>query len=76
IDLIDISCEFTDDIHSSNDLWHVLKESHDVDSVIPSDRFDLELFTAYTINMDNDGQLRQKRIRAGYFYVKSIMRYV
>ncbi|CAF4271363.1 unnamed protein product, partial [Adineta steineri] len=36
-----IACEFAGDIHSPNDLWHVLKEGCDIGSAIPSDRFDL-----------------------------------
>ncbi|CAF4016276.1 unnamed protein product [Adineta steineri] len=55
------------DIHSPNDLWHVLKESRDVGSVTSIDRFDLESFTAHMLNMDNNGQFRQKLLRAGYF---------
>ncbi|CAF4065322.1 unnamed protein product, partial [Adineta steineri] len=41
IALIGIACEFAGDIHSPNDLWHVLKEGCDIGSAIPSDRFDL-----------------------------------
>ncbi|CAF0960710.1 unnamed protein product [Adineta steineri] len=67
IALIGISCEFAGDIHSPNDLWDALKESRDVGSTTPIDRFDLESFTAHMINMDNNGQLRQKLLRAGYF---------
>ncbi|CAF4069396.1 unnamed protein product [Adineta steineri] len=67
IALIGMSCEFAGDIHSPNDLWDALKESRDVGSTTPIDRFDLESFTAHMINMDNDGQLRQKLLRAGYF---------
>ncbi|CAF1059333.1 unnamed protein product [Adineta steineri] len=67
IALIGISCEFAGDIHSPNDLWNALKESRDVGSAIPIDRFDIESFTAHMFNMDNNGQLRQKLLRAGYF---------
>ncbi|CAF0906434.1 unnamed protein product [Adineta steineri] len=67
IALIGMSCEFAGDIHSPNDLWDALKESRDVGSTTPIDRFDLESFTAHMINMDNNGQLRQKLLRAGYF---------
>ncbi|CAF4262995.1 unnamed protein product, partial [Adineta steineri] len=63
IALIGIACEFAGDIHSPNDLWHVLKEGCDIGSAIPSDRFDLESFTAHMLNMDNDGQLHQKLLR-------------
>ncbi|CAF4035491.1 unnamed protein product, partial [Adineta steineri] len=52
------------DIHSPNDLWDALKESRDVDSATPINRFDLESFTAH---MDNNGQLHQKLLRVGYF---------
>ncbi|CAF4031429.1 unnamed protein product [Adineta steineri] len=60
---IGISCEFTDDIHSPNDLWDALKESRDVGSATPIDRFDLESFTAHIHNMHNNGQLLQKILR-------------
>ncbi|CAF1090285.1 unnamed protein product [Adineta steineri] len=76
IAVIGIACEFAGDIHYANDLWHVLKESHDVGSTKPIDRFDLESFTAHMLNTDNNGQFRQKLHRAGYFYVKSTMEYV
>ncbi|CAF1573677.1 unnamed protein product [Adineta steineri] len=64
IALIGMSCEFAGDIHSPNDLWDALKESRDVGSTTPIDRFDLESFAAHMLNMDNDGQLRQKLLRA------------
>ncbi|CAF0867533.1 unnamed protein product [Adineta steineri] len=67
IALIGISCECAGDIHSPNDLWDALKESRDVGSTTPIDRFDLESFTAHMINMDNNEQLLQKLLRAGYF---------
>ncbi|CAF4327981.1 unnamed protein product, partial [Adineta steineri] len=60
IALIGMSCEFAGDIHSPNDLWDALKESRDVGSETPIDRFDLESFTAHMINMDNNGQFHQK----------------
>ncbi|CAF4077491.1 unnamed protein product [Adineta steineri] len=52
------------DIHSLNDLWYSLKESRDVGSATPIHRFDLESFTAHMHNMNNNGQLLQKRLRA------------
>ncbi|CAF0960789.1 unnamed protein product [Adineta steineri] len=64
IALIGMSCEFAGDIHSPNDLWHALKESRDVGSTTPIDRFDLKSFTAHMLNMDNNGQLHQKLLRA------------
>ncbi|CAF4317370.1 unnamed protein product [Adineta steineri] len=76
IALSGMSYEFAGDIHSPNDLWHVLKESRDIDSTTPIDRFHLESFAAHMINMDNDGQLRQKLLRVSYFHVKSTMGYV
>ncbi|CAF1114673.1 unnamed protein product [Adineta steineri] len=67
IALIGIACEFAGDIHSSHDLWHALKESRDVGSATPRDRFDLESYLGHMLNMDNNGQFRQKLLRAGYF---------
>ncbi|CAF1031241.1 unnamed protein product [Adineta steineri] len=64
IAVIGIACEFVGDIHSPNDLWYTLKESQDVGSATTIDRFDLESFTAHMHNMDNNGQLRQKLLRA------------
>ncbi|CAF0965590.1 unnamed protein product [Adineta steineri] len=64
IALIGMSCEFAGDIHSPNDLWHALKESRDVGSTTPIDRFDLKSFTAHMLNMDNNGQLHQQLLRA------------
>ncbi|CAF3725771.1 unnamed protein product [Adineta steineri] len=72
IALIGIPCEFTGAIHSPNDLWHVLKESHDVDNAKASDRFHLESFTAHMLNIDNDGQLRQKLLRADVACLSSL----
>ncbi|CAF4015291.1 unnamed protein product, partial [Adineta steineri] len=65
--IVGIACEFAGDIHSANDLWHALKDSRDVGSVIPCDRVDLESYCAHMLNKDNDGQFRQKLIRQGYF---------
>ncbi|CAF0911552.1 unnamed protein product [Adineta steineri] len=49
----------------SNDIQtHLPLESRDVDSAISSGQFDLESFTAHMINMDNNGQFRQKLCRA------------
>ncbi|CAF4057940.1 unnamed protein product [Adineta steineri] len=62
--VIDIACEFAVDIHSPNDLWYTLKESQDVGSATTIDRFDLKSFTAHILNMDNNGQLHQKLLRA------------
>ncbi|CAF1367709.1 unnamed protein product [Adineta steineri] len=72
IALIGISCEFAGDTPSPNDLWDALKESRDVGSAIPIGRFDLESFTAHMLNMDNNGQLRQKLLRTGYFIVEKL----
>ncbi|CAF1031260.1 unnamed protein product [Adineta steineri] len=55
-----INFNISSDIHSPNDLWDALKESRDVDSATPINRFDLESFTAH---MDNNGQLHQKLLR-------------
>ncbi|CAF1195338.1 unnamed protein product [Adineta steineri] len=65
--IVGIACEFAGDIHSANDLWHSLKDSRDVGSVIPRDRLDLESYCAHMFNKDNDGHFRQKLIRRGYF---------
>ncbi|CAF4379502.1 unnamed protein product, partial [Adineta steineri] len=64
IALIGISCEFAGDIHSPNDLWEALKESQDAGSATTIDRFDLESFIGHMLNMNNNGQLRQKLLRA------------
>ncbi|CAF4005527.1 unnamed protein product [Adineta steineri] len=64
IALIGISCEFAGDTPSPNDLWDALKESQDVGSATTIDRFDLKSFTAHMLNMDNNGQLHQKLLRA------------
>ncbi|CAF4145235.1 unnamed protein product, partial [Adineta steineri] len=56
------------DIHSLNDLWYSLKESRDVGSATPIHRFDLESFTAHMHNMNNNGQLLQKRLHAASFF--------
>ncbi|CAF1225021.1 unnamed protein product [Adineta steineri] len=64
IALIGMLCEFAGDIHSPNDLWHALKESQDVRSATTIDRFDLKSFTVHMLNMDNNGQLHQKLLRA------------
>ncbi|CAF1414769.1 unnamed protein product [Adineta steineri] len=53
--LTGMSCEFAGDIHSPNDVWHILKESRDVD---------LESFTAHMLNIDNNGQLHQQLLLA------------
>ncbi|CAF1251895.1 unnamed protein product [Adineta steineri] len=62
--IVGIACEFAGDIHCPNDLWHILKESRDIGSATPIDRFDLESFTAHMLNMDNDGQFHQKLLHA------------
>ncbi|UJR06874.1 hypothetical protein I4U23_011163 [Adineta vaga] len=67
IAIIGIACEFAGDIHCASDLWQALKESRDVGSIIPRDRFDLESYSAHMLNMDNHGQLHQKLLRRGYF---------
>ncbi|CAF4286602.1 unnamed protein product, partial [Adineta steineri] len=64
---IGIAYKFADDIYCANDLWYTLKESQDVRSATTIDRFDLKSFTAHMFNMDNNGQLHQKLLRAGYF---------
>ncbi|CAF1033738.1 unnamed protein product [Adineta steineri] len=64
IAVIGIVCEFAGDIYCADDLWYTLKESQDVGSATPIDRFDLKSFTAHMINMDNNGQLHQKLLRA------------
>ncbi|CAF4240130.1 unnamed protein product [Adineta steineri] len=64
IALSGMSYEFAGDIHSPNDLWHALKESRDIDSTTPIDRFDLESFAAHMLNMDNNGQFCQKLLRS------------
>ncbi|CAF3504412.1 unnamed protein product [Adineta steineri] len=67
IAIVGIACEFAGDIHCASDLWYALKHSQDVGSAIPRDRLDLESYCAHMLNKDNDGQLRQKLIRRGYF---------
>jgi acyl transferase domain-containing protein len=62
-----MACEFAGDIHSPADLWRALEESRDVGSAIPRDRFDLESYCAHMLNQDNEEQLQQKLLRAGYF---------
>ncbi|CAF1357702.1 unnamed protein product [Adineta steineri] len=61
---IGIAYKFADDIYCANDLWYTLKESQDVRSATTIDRFDLKSFTAHMFNMDNNGQLHQKLLRA------------
>ncbi|CAF0798925.1 unnamed protein product [Adineta steineri] len=63
IAVIRIACEFEGDIHSPNDLWHILKESRDIGSATLIDRFDPESFTAHMTNMDNNEQLHQILLR-------------
>ncbi|CAF4156406.1 unnamed protein product, partial [Adineta steineri] len=65
--IVGIACEFADDIHSPNDLWHALDESRDVGSEIPRDRLDIDSYCAHMFNMDNNQQFRHKIIRKGYF---------
>ncbi|CAF1055770.1 unnamed protein product [Adineta steineri] len=64
IAVIGIACEFAGDIYYANDLWYTLKESQDAGSAITIDRFDLESFIGHMLNMDNNGQLHQKLLRA------------
>ncbi|CAF1073612.1 unnamed protein product [Adineta steineri] len=47
---IGVACEFA--------------ESQDIGSATTIDRFDLKSFTAHMFNMDNNGQLHQKLLRA------------
>ncbi|UJR38888.1 hypothetical protein I4U23_031556 [Adineta vaga] len=67
IALIGIACEFAGDIHSAEDLWNVLKDSRDVGSSIPEDRFNLQSYCTHMLNEDNNNELEQKLLRRGYF---------
>ncbi|CAF4285608.1 unnamed protein product, partial [Adineta steineri] len=62
--VIGIAYKFAGDIYCANDLWYTLKESQDARSATTIDRFDLKSFTAHMLNMDNNGQLHQKLLRA------------
>ncbi|CAF4315210.1 unnamed protein product [Adineta steineri] len=64
IAVIGIACEFAGDIYCANDLWYTLKESQDAGSAITIDRFDLESFIGHMLNINNNGQLHQKLLRA------------
>ncbi|CAF4370244.1 unnamed protein product [Adineta steineri] len=64
IAVIGIAYIFAGDIHSPNDLWYTLKESQDVGSATTIDRFDLKSFTGHMLNINNNGQLHQKLLRA------------
>ncbi|CAF4321326.1 unnamed protein product [Adineta steineri] len=72
IAVIGIAYKFAGDIHCANDLWYTLKESQDVGSATTIDRFDLESFTADMLNINNNGQLHQKLLRAGYFIAEKV----
>ncbi|CAF4217302.1 unnamed protein product [Adineta steineri] len=64
IAVIGIAYIFAGDIYYANDLWYTLKESQDAGSATTIDRFDLKSFIGHMINMDNNGQLHQKLLRA------------